>query len=54
MNNNTNDDCFKFYGKYRGTVVQNIDPQQIGRVQVIVPDVSHVGCCSTNRCWSMD
>jgi hypothetical protein len=29
----------KFYGKYRGTVVQNIDPQQIGRVLVIVPDV---------------
>ena len=30
----------KFYGKYRGTVVQNIDPLQIGRIQVMVPDVS--------------
>lgn len=30
----------KFYGKYRGTVVQNIDPLQTGRIQVIVPDVS--------------
>jgi hypothetical protein len=28
-----------FYGKYRGLVIQNIDPQQIGRVQVQVPDV---------------
>jgi len=32
----------KFYGKYRGTVVNNIDPLQIGRIQVIVPDVSNV------------
>ena len=32
----------KFYGKYRGTVVNNVDPQQIGRIQVIVPDVSNV------------
>jgi Type VI secretion system/phage-baseplate injector OB domain len=30
----------KYYGKYRGTVVNNIDPLQIGRVQVSVPDVS--------------
>jgi len=28
-----------YYGKYRGTVVQNLDPEQIGRVQVQVPDV---------------
>jgi uncharacterized protein involved in type VI secretion and phage assembly len=32
----------KFYGKYRGTVINNIDPQMIGRIQVIVPDVSVV------------
>ena len=32
----------KYYGKYRGTVVQNIDPMQIGRIQVLVPDVSNV------------
>jgi uncharacterized protein involved in type VI secretion and phage assembly len=30
----------RFYGKYRGTVVNNIDPMQMGRVQVLVPDVS--------------
>ena len=29
-----------FYGKYRGTVINNIDPLQIGRIQAIVPDVS--------------
>jgi len=27
-------------GKYRATVVNNIDPMQIGRVQVMVPDVA--------------
>lgn len=30
----------KYYGKYRGTVLNNIDPLQIGRIQAIVPDVS--------------
>ena len=30
----------KYYGKYRGTVLQNIDPLQIGRIMVTVPDVS--------------
>jgi uncharacterized protein involved in type VI secretion and phage assembly len=29
----------KFFGKYRGTVFNVVDPQQIGRIQVIVPDV---------------
>ena len=29
----------KFWGKYRGTVVNNIDPQQTGRLLVEVPDV---------------
>jgi uncharacterized protein involved in type VI secretion and phage assembly len=32
----------KYYGKYRATVVNNVDPMQIGRIQVIVPDVSNV------------
>ena len=32
----------KFYGKYRGTVINNIDPMMIGRLQVIVPDVTLV------------
>ena len=31
----------KFYGKYRGTVINNVDPMQIGRIQVMVPDVSN-------------
>ncbi|HXT63368.1 MAG TPA: phage baseplate assembly protein V [Pyrinomonadaceae bacterium] len=33
------DGAKKFFGKYRGTVVQNIDPMMIGRVMVSVPDV---------------
>jgi hypothetical protein len=39
----------KFIGKYRGTVVQNLDPMQIGRIQVIVPDVSNLALSS----WAM-
>ncbi|HRJ53120.1 MAG TPA: phage baseplate assembly protein V [Candidatus Thiothrix moscowensis] len=30
----------KHYGKYRGTVLNNIDPEQRGRIQAIVPAVS--------------
>jgi uncharacterized protein involved in type VI secretion and phage assembly len=30
----------KYYGKYRGTVVNNVDPMMIGRIQAMVPDVS--------------
>lgn len=30
----------RFYGKYRGTVINNIDPMQMGRIQAMVPDVS--------------
>jgi uncharacterized protein involved in type VI secretion and phage assembly len=32
----------QFFGKYRGTVINNIDPLQIGRLMVQVPDVSNV------------
>jgi len=32
----------RFYGKYRGTVINNVDPLQIGRIQVMVPDVSNL------------
>lgn len=39
----------KYFGKYRGTVVNNIDPMQIGRLQVMVPDVSNVMLSS----WAM-
>ena len=31
-----------FFGKYRGVVVNNVDPMQIGRIQAIVPDVSPI------------
>ncbi|MFV0665006.1 phage baseplate assembly protein V [Denitromonas sp.] len=30
----------KYYGKYRGMVLNNIDPMQQGRLQVQVPDVA--------------
>jgi hypothetical protein len=39
----------KFYGKYRGTVLNNLDPMQIGRIQVVVPDVSNISPSS----WAM-
>jgi hypothetical protein len=29
----------RFVGKYRATVLQNIDPEQRGRLQLLVPDV---------------
>ena len=29
-----------YYGKYRGTVVNNVDPMKLGRIQAMVPDVS--------------
>jgi uncharacterized protein involved in type VI secretion and phage assembly len=32
----------KFFGKYRATVLNNIDPMQMARIQVIVPDVSSI------------
>jgi len=31
-----------FYGKYRGLVIDNVDPLQTGRLMVQVPDVSNV------------
>jgi len=27
------------FGKYRGTVINNVDPEMMGRLQVMVPDV---------------
>lgn len=39
----------KFYGKYRGVVLNNVDPMQQGRVMVQVPDVLGVGLSS----WAM-
>ena len=31
-----------FFGKYRGTVINNVDPMQMGRIQAMVPDVAGV------------
>jgi uncharacterized protein involved in type VI secretion and phage assembly len=39
----------RYYGKYRGMVINNIDPMQQGRVQVQVPDVA--GLVPTS--WAM-
>jgi uncharacterized protein involved in type VI secretion and phage assembly len=30
----------RYFGKYRGTVINNIDPMQMGRLMVQVPDIS--------------
>jgi uncharacterized protein involved in type VI secretion and phage assembly len=39
----------RFYGKYRGLVVNNVDPMQLGRIQVMTPDVSNIMLSS----WAM-
>ena len=39
----------KYYGKFRGVVLNNIDPMQMARVQVQVPDVLGLGISS----WAM-
>jgi uncharacterized protein involved in type VI secretion and phage assembly len=39
----------KYYGKYRGTVLNNVDPMQIGRLLVQVPDVTSL----TPSSWAM-
>ena len=36
----------KYYGKYRGMVINNVDPLQKGRLMVQVPDVLGVGISS--------
>lgn len=47
--NNTVDEPVRYYGKYRGTVINNVDPMRLGRIQVQVPDV-HGAVPST---WAM-
>lgn len=42
LDSNQNNASQRFYGKYRSVCINNIDPMQIGRIQVIVPDVSTV------------
>jgi hypothetical protein len=39
----------RYYGKYRGTVLNNVDPMQIGRLLVQVPDVTGL----TPSSWAM-
>lgn len=39
----------KYYGKYRATCINNIDPEQKARIQVMVPDVSNIALTS----WAM-
>lgn len=39
----------KHYGKYRGLVLNNVDPLQKGRIQVQLPDVLGLGLSS----WAM-
>ncbi len=38
-----------YYGKYRGVVLNNIDPMQMARIQVQVPDVMGLGLST----WAM-
>ena len=39
----------KYYGKYRGTVVNNVDPAQLGRIMAMVPDVNG----TTPTAWAL-
>ncbi|KQC39048.1 phage baseplate assembly protein V [Frankia sp. ACN1ag] len=39
----------RYYGKYRGTVVINVDPEQRGRIMALVPDVLGL----TPSSWAM-
>ena len=43
------DEPVRYYGKYRGTVVNNVDPMRLGRIQVQVPDVHGL----TPATWAM-
>jgi len=40
LDNETSNRSQQFFGKYRANVINNIDPMLLGRIQVIVPDVS--------------
>ena len=42
MNLNVSIQPKTYHGKFRGTVLNNVDPMQLGRIQVAVPDVSSV------------
>ena len=40
----------KYFGKYRGMVINNIDPMQMGRLMVQVPDISRLMPFHAGRC----
>jgi uncharacterized protein involved in type VI secretion and phage assembly len=42
-------DSARYYGIYRGTVINNVDPMQIGRIMALVPDVGGI----TPSTWAM-
>lgn len=42
-----------FFGKYRGTVVNNLDPLMLGRIQATVPDVSALETAWATPCFPM-
>jgi hypothetical protein len=46
---NGGDALTRYYGKYRGTVMNNVDPEQRGRIQAFVPDVLGL----TPSSWAM-
>lgn len=39
----------QYFGKYRGVVVDNLDPEKRGRIQVMIPSVSKEG----RRSWAL-
>lgn len=43
------DGARRYYGKYRGTVLNNIDPEQRGRIMALIPDVLGIAPSS----WAM-
>jgi hypothetical protein len=49
MRNSQEDLRMRYYGKYRGTVVNNIDVKGMGRLQVLVPAISPVPLAN----WAM-
>jgi uncharacterized protein involved in type VI secretion and phage assembly len=49
MSDQNQDTEARYYGKYRGTVINNIDPEQRGRIMAMVPDVLGI----TPSSWAM-
>jgi hypothetical protein len=49
MDMGNGDGLKRYYGKYRGTVINNLDPEQRGRIQAQVPDVLGL----TPSSWAM-